>query len=74
MYTYVPPFFGMGETFRNSNTKQSKIGYIDCFEYTMIPIIQKNMLSKLKPNLKNGKTIATCAREYIIVEVKINFL
>ena len=20
MYTYVPPFFGMGETFRNSNT------------------------------------------------------
>ena len=22
MYTYVPPFFGMGETFRNSNTAQ----------------------------------------------------
>ena len=24
MYTYVPPFFGMGETFRNSNIFQKK--------------------------------------------------
>ena len=24
MYTYVPPFFGMGESFRNSNTLKKK--------------------------------------------------